>query len=243
VKSLKEQLEAKNHLEAIKYVESLCEACTEIDENIVLSIHQLLFRDIFDDAGRYRTSAARITGAFFMPPKANDIKPETLKLLEWLRCDFSKRDPIELAALFHHRFVCIHPFRDGNGRVARLLMNYILMRNGYPFIADVKFSDRKKYLDTLHVADIGDNKPLLNYIARVVEQAIDKNIHSFEKPEMLSLAEASKRCPYSQEYLSLLARKGSIGAFKQGRNWYITQEDLDRYVRSIEEKRRKARDQ
>ncbi len=60
----------------------------------------------------------------------------------------------------------------------------------------------------------------------------DLYLNALEEPEILTLAEASKITPYSQEYLSLLARKGVIGAFKRGRNWVITKRDLDRYLRS-----------
>ena len=115
------------------------------------------------------------------------------------------------------------------------------MRSGYPYITDPKFSERNKYLECLSLADIGQNRHFIDFIARTVEQAIDANLRIKEKPKVLSLAEASRCCPYSQEYLSLLARKGAIGAFKQGRNWYITNEDLNRYVQSIEEKKERAK--
>lgn len=237
----KEQLAAKNHFDALKYIESLVDTHTEIDENILLHVHWLLMHDIRDDAGQFRTSNVVVGGAFFTPPGSSEVKPMTLKLLEWLKTFFPKVEPIFLASLFHIRFVKIHPFTDGNGRVVRLLMNYILMRNGYPFIADIKVADEKKYLDTLQMSDLGNNEPFINYIAKVVDQTIDANIRGTEKTETLSMAEASNLCSYSQEYLSLLARKGSIGAFKHGRNWYITKENLDRYVESIEEMRERAR--
>lgn len=237
--TFKEQLEAKGLLDAIKYIEYLVKTRTELDENIILHMHLLIFHDTKNDAGQFRTSNVKIGGAFFMPPNYNEILPKILELIDGLKHGILSEDPIDSAILFHHEFVCIHPFIDGNGRIARLLMNYILMKNGYPYIADVKFNDRVKYLDCLQMADLMSVKPLINFIARFVEQSIDRNIYAVENPEKLSLAEASKRCHYSQEYLSLLARKGSISAFKNGRNWYITKEDLDRYVKSIEEKKHK----
>ena len=64
-------------------------------------------------------------------------------------------------------------------------------------------------------------------------------LNALEEPEILTLAEASKLTPYSQEYLSLLARKGALGAFKEGRNWVVTRRDLDRYLRSVAKSQKK----
>jgi len=136
------------------------------------------------------------------------------------------------------RFVSIHPFAEGNGRTARLLMNAALMRHGYPFIANITHRDRGKYLRALFEADQGNPAPLDNLIARSVEHALEAYLRAVEEPEVLSLREASRHTPYSQEYLSLLACRGAIGAFKKGRNWYITKKDLERYLKTIEAKRR-----
>ncbi len=240
---IKEALAAKNHQDAIKFILDLVEEENEIDEKTVLCIHELLLQDIDKNAGRFRTSNVKIEGALFMPPPFDEVRSRILELLEWLKDNPDKLVPIELAAIFHHKFVYIHPFVEGNGRTARLLMNYILLRHGFPFISNVEFSNREKYHKALSDADLGFKRDFVNYIARIVERVIEinRNAREKEKPEILSLAEASKYSPYSQEYLSLLARKGVIGAFKQGRNWYITREDLDRYIKSIEEKRRRAR--
>lgn len=73
-------------------------------------------------------------------------------------------------------------------------------------------------------------------VARCVEGSLDVYLNALEEPEILTLAEASKLTPYSQEYLSLLARKGAIGAFKRGRIWVITKRDLDRYLKSRRKK-------
>jgi hypothetical protein len=64
-------------------------------------------------------------------------------------------------------------------------------------------------------------------------KTLDMYLNAVEEPEALTLAGASKLTPYSQEYLSLLTRKGALGAFKQGRNWMITRRDLDRYLKSV----------
>lgn len=240
-KPLREILAAKNHPEAIKSIEQMVEAGGEIREEDALRLHALVLHDIDETAGRYRASGVRIAGASFMPPPSKEVRPRVLDLLQWLKANPDELTPIELAAVFHHRFVQIHPFTDGNGRVARLLMNVILMKHGYPFIANITYRDRAKYLKTLYDADSGNVSAFVNFIARSVERSIDVYLHALEEPELLSLAKASKHAPYSQEYLSLLARKGSIGATKIGRNWYITMEELDKYIESIAKKRRETR--
>ena len=74
---------------------------------------------------------------------------------------------IELAAIFHHRIVFIHPFFDGNGRTARLAMNLILMQKGYPLVVMLK-NDRKRYYDSLVKADRGDYLPFIRFTAQAV---------------------------------------------------------------------------
>jgi len=232
-KSITETLEAKNHPEAIKFVERLVDAKSELTEEVILQLHKLIMSNITEDAGHYRTTGVKITGATFMPPPSSQVKPRIDELLKWLRKNPDELTPIELAAVFHHRFIQIHPFSEGNGRTARLLMNALLMKDGYPFIATVPKLDRPKYLKTLAEADSGNTSSFVNFIARCAEKALDMYLDALEEPEILTLAEASKITPYSQEYLSLLARKGLLGAYKQGRNWVVSRRELDRYLMSV----------
>jgi len=232
-KSITEVLEAKNHPEAINFIEGLVATDGEINEDDVLHLHKLIMSKIIDDAGCYRTTGVIITGAVFRPPPSSEVRPRMNELLDWLRRNPDEYTPIEIASVFHHRFVWIHPFIEGNGRTARLLMNAILMKNGYPFIAIVSKHDRPKYLKALIEADLGNEAHFVNFIARCVEKSLDIYLDALEEPILLTLAEASKMTPYSQEYLSLLARKGALGAYKQGRNWVVTKKELDRYLMSV----------
>lgn len=84
-------------------------------------------------------------------------------LLKWYNSSKDKLHPVQLAAEFHYKFVCIHPFDDGNGRVARLIMNYILLKNNYPPVI-IKSEDKESYLTALQKADTGDIKSLIEYI-------------------------------------------------------------------------------
>jgi len=232
-KSLREHLEARNHPDAINYIEKLAQERNPIKQDDILKVHELLMRGIDDqNAGKYRTGQVRIAGATFMPPPARKIQPMINKLLQTISQNPDELRPIELSAFFHHKMVFIHPFLDGNGRTARLLMNIIPMRNGYPFTVLLKV-DRPKYLRALNEADNENLIPFANFVANCVERSLDIYLLAFEKEaEILTLAEASKLTPYTQEYLSLLARKGSIGAFKLGRNWVITKKTLNEYLKA-----------
>jgi len=232
-KSLREHLEARNHPDAIDYVEKLAQKQTPIEQDDILKINALLMRGIDDqNAGKYRTGQVRVAGVTFMPPPTQKIPKMISELLQTLSQNPDELRPIELAAFFHHKCVYIHPFLDGNGRTARLLINVILIRNGYPFTVLLKV-DRPKYLRALGEADNGNPIPFANLVASSVERSLDIYLLAFEKEaEILTLAEASKLTPYTQEYLSLLARKGSIGAFKLRRNWVITKKALEEYLKA-----------
>lgn len=241
-KSITETLEAKNHPEAIEFIEKLVEAKNELTEYAILQIHKLIMSNITEDAGHYRTTGVRITGATFMPPPSTEVKHKIDELLNWMKKNPDELTPIELAAIFHHRFVQIHPFSEGNGRTARLLMNALLMKDGYPFISTIPKLDRQKYLKTLSEADSGNTSNFVNFIARCIERSLDMYLNALTEPEILTLADASKITPYSQEYLSLLARKGQLGAFKQGRNWVVSKQELNNYLASVKKTVRKKRE-
>jgi Fic family protein len=230
-KSLREHLEARNHPDAIDYVEKLARKKTAIRQDDVLKVHELLMRGIDNqNAGKYRNGQVRVAGATFMPPSSEKIQSMISELLQTLSQNPDELRPIEQAAFFHHRFVYIHPFLDGNGRTARLLMNVVLLRTGYPFTVLLTV-DRPKYLRALGEADNGNLIPFANFVANCVERSLDIYLLAFEKDaEILTMAQASKLGPFTQEYLSLLARKGRIGAFKLRRNWVITKKALDEYL-------------
>ncbi|MDI6601497.1 MAG: Fic family protein [Thermoanaerobacteraceae bacterium] len=146
-KPLKDHLEAINHKEAIDYVEDIVKGNMDISEAVIKNIHYLLLKGIDDkNAGKYREANVLISGSKHIPPM-NVLVPEKMnELITWY--DKSKEiiHPIEHAAEFHLRFTYIHPFIDGNGRCARLLMNLILMRNSY-VPAIIRMEDRLEYMD------------------------------------------------------------------------------------------------
>jgi Fic family protein len=151
----------------------------------------------------------------------------------------SKANIIEYASMAHFKLVHIHPFIDGNGRTARLLTNLMLMQHGFPPTVVLKV-DRKKYYDCLEKGHKGSLADFINFIARSVERSLAIWLEAIkpakeQKPNQkyLPLREICKDTPYSQEYLSLLARRGKIGAVKFGRNWFMPKEALKKYIASL----------
>ena len=232
-KPLHDSISAKNHPGAIGFIEEVVYENTPLTEEAVLRLHELILHDISDHAGAYRKTGVRITGATFSPPRSEEVPRLMSELVEWLEKNLEEYSPIELAALFHHKFVHIHPFSDGNGRTARLLMNSILMKNGYPYIINITQKERGKYLDTLREADLGNYTPLINFIARSAEKTLDIYLNALEEPKIINLTEASKITPYSVNYLGLLARKGRIGAFKENNRWYVKEKDIIAYANEM----------
>ena len=230
-KTLNEHLEATNHGNAIEFVESLV-GKREITEMDVLNLHALILDRIDPhNAGFYRRHRVRISGTNYIPPKPSSIPDQVKKLYKML--NFAGGEPIQQAAMIHMEFVNIHPFIDGNGRCARLLMNLYLMRSGLvPVI--VQKRDRKRYIDHIIASQTrGDHVPFINFVARCLDRSLTTYIDSLggEDGDYITLAEASRDCRYSQEYLSLLARKGRIDAVKSGRIWMISRKVLEDYVR------------
>jgi len=232
-KPLREHFEAINHQKAFNFLEELVKSNSQITEDEIRGIHRIILTGIEDDyAGRYRDVNVRILGAIKSPPRFEKVPARMSEYVDKIMKNPDGLNTIEMAAFIHYGLVEIHPFIDGNGRTARLLMNLFLMRNGFPVTMVLK-ADREKYYERLKSADEGDIKPFMDFMGRAVERSLDLYLDTFKKgPGYVSLAEASKGTPYSQEYLSLLARKGRIETAKLGRNWYIKKEAINRYIKS-----------
>ena len=239
-KSLKEHFEVINHKKGIEFLEAFVAKKKDLDEDFIKDLHRIILQGIDDlQAGVYRKTNVRILGSVHIPP--NPIKIPTLinDFLTWYKNNKYKIPIPELAAWVHYHFVCIHPFIDGNGRTSRLLMNLVLIQNGYP-PAVILNVDRKKYYGVLKQADLDRPDDLLNFVGRSIERSLIIYLNSL-KPVTeeqlhqgyISLKEATNYCEYSIEYLSLLARKGHLSAVKFNRNWMTTREAIEDYVKDI----------
>lgn len=227
-KSLREHLEASNNAKAFDRMEELAKKKSAIDHVTIQEIHEIVTRGILEDAGRYRTRNVKITGAVKAPPDWSKIVKLMDELIE--KVAESKAHPIETASFLHHRFVEIHPFSDGNGRVVRLLTNLYLISRDYPPVV-LKKEDRGKYYRTLRTADSGNFEPFTNFIAKAVDENLTLYLAiSGGKDELMPLKELAIGTPYSQEYLSLRARQGLLDAIKIGKTWHSSKRAVEQYL-------------
>ena len=233
-KSLREHFEVYNHEKAINYLYTL------VDENYtlrgidVLNLHGLVLRSIEDEfAGRLRNGGVRIVGANFTPPNANKVSAYFDELVNFVNNNPLNLNDLVLSTIFHHKMVWIHPFFDGNGRTVRLAMNLLLMRKGFPPAIILK-NDRKKYYDALNQANKGNYYKLCLLMLQALERSLNIYIgalpgKSYDYEPISSIVE-EPGFPYGQEYVSLLARRGKIDAYKEGRNWLTTKDAIKDYM-------------
>lgn len=176
-KPLNDHLEAINHAQAIDYIKDLAKATNTITERDILQIHALILQGIDrENAGRYRSVPVMISGSKHTPPPPYVVPEKMQEMMKFYDENRETMHPVELASEMHERLVYIHPFADGNGRTARLLMNLILLQNGYP-IAILKgdTENRLKYYEALETASItGDKTPFKNFIKEVLTQTINR---------------------------------------------------------------------
>lgn len=174
-KPMREHLEAINHYEAILYIRELAAKGATLDEREVRNIHALILHGIDrDNAGRYRSLPVMIAGSRHVPPQPWAVP----KLMEdyglWLTGDSLTQHPVVRAAEAHERLVTIHPFIDGNGRTARLVMNLILLSSGMT-IANIPgdTDSRRAYYDALEKANLeADKTDFITLIAGHVLDAV-----------------------------------------------------------------------
>lgn len=179
-KSVNEHLEAINHKDAIDYIEEVASLQTsELTIRDIKNIHNLVLKGInTKEAGVYRSKPVGVMKSDGVIHHFTDplmIDEQMQEFIVWLNGS-SDIEPIKLAALTHLKFVTIHPFIDGNGRTARLLMNLILLQNGYPH-AIVKVSSRVKYIQAIEKAqattEIDDTEEFYNFIVESINDSLD----------------------------------------------------------------------
>lgn len=150
-KTLQEHLEAINHQEAIHFIEQLVVNLQTFNKSVLLQLHRLILMGIdTKNAGVYRTVEVRISGSKHVPPSPLLLNDLMEGYFEFYELNKRTMHPVLLAAEMHERLVTIHPFIDGNGRTARLVMNLVLLQNGYTLV-NIKgnLKNRLKYYQAL----------------------------------------------------------------------------------------------
>ena len=174
-KSLREINETLNHKKAFDYILSYR---GDISKELVLNLHKIVIKDTLKPelahlTGCYRDVQVYIRGVEWMPPPPEEVPQEMKTLLTWYSINKKKVHPLVVAAYFHSGFEIVHPFVDGNGRVGRLLMNFILRKNGYPMI-NILNTRKNHYYNALQESQIkGNLKPLVRFL---LEQMQDTKI-------------------------------------------------------------------
>lgn len=162
-KKIKEIQEAKNMERCFEY---LLNHKKDITLKFILELHKILMRDIDNDiAGKLRNVNVKIGESAFTPPSYKILKDEMKSFLKWYNRN-KRLHPLLLASLAHLRLVTMHPFEDGNGRISRLLMNFILVKNKCPML-NINYSDREEYYDVLEDCQIaGTKKRFIEFIKK-----------------------------------------------------------------------------
>ena len=176
-KTMREHFEAINHKEAIDYVEAIVSNDEPISEHVIKSIHQLILKGIDNDinnnnAGVYRKENVLIAGAEHIPPEHILVAEQMADLVK--NHNNFKGHPLERAARLHIDFVKIHPFVDGNGRTARLLMNLDLMKAGLQPVV-IKATERLAYYEALDKAHtLNQMNDFIALVADAEQEALNK---------------------------------------------------------------------
>ena len=174
-KSLREHFEVTNHRDAILYVEEIVARNEALSEWQIKNIHSLVLKGIDEsEAGRYRRENVVITGASTTPPGFLHLAEEMAAMLEWHQ-HAAPAHSVQRAAELHTRFVKIHPFIDGNGRTGRLLLNFELMKAGYP-PAIIRKEDRLAYYDALDIACVSG---AYDDITQLVAEAVQRSLSTY----------------------------------------------------------------
>lgn len=173
-KSIIEHLEALNHAHAIDYIQQLSSTKkrSQLTVDDIFAIHKLVLQKINDEwAGKFRMSAVRVIGSPLACP--NYIKVPAL-MDELVSAIINSQEHIAtLAADAHLQLVAIHPFVDGNGRTARLLMNLLLIQQQYPLVI-IEVKDRTTYINSIQKALKGDKRDYYMFIYTAIEHSLDE---------------------------------------------------------------------
>jgi len=178
-KPVRDHLEALGHSEAYDLLFRLAKK-QEITEANIKELHRLFYYRIdAKQAGKYRTKKVIITGTDFIPPAPEKIPALMESFITGLPETRTKHHPVEYAAIIHKELVTVHPFIDGNGRAARLLMNLALLQAGHP-VAIIPPILRRDYLNTLDKTHKGDEKQFINFIAGVCYESAKEYLRLLE---------------------------------------------------------------
>lgn len=238
-KPLKDTLEITGHNEAINWVIDMVKGERPLTENFIRELHTLLLKESYEvDAitpegkptkkriavGSYKTTANHVktkTGEIFYFSTPEETQAEMTALLDWYTEKSKEVDvnPIFLAAEFHYKFIRIHPFDDGNGRTARILMNFILMQFGFPPTIIKSDKDSKdEYFAALQLADTGNIEAFITFIAQNLVRSLEIMIAGAKGEDIEEPDDLDKEIALLEQRLSGIGEKSNIGKSNESLN-------------------------
>ena len=245
-KSLTEHQEAINHAQAFVYIQTLIsKKRQELTAKEILDIHSIILNKIDDtNKGRYRNIAVRLKGSETILPNPLKVPELMEEFVKWLQGKNSSH-PVQIAIDAHFRLVSIHPFVDGNGRTARLLMNLLLMQAGFP-PAIVRKEDRSVYINSLEKGqtkgDLADyyttmfeaiNRSLDIYL-EAVEPARTDTTELISEQRFYTTEEVAKLLQVDPETVRRYVRQGDLRAVKLGGKFIrVDKADLDIFIEGL----------
>ena len=229
-KPLKDQAEARNLSDALDFLEQLAgNTDNPILENDIRQLHAFVLNGISETAGAYRTGPVEISGSKFKPPGPESVSAQMQEFGAWINAvslpgieKLASVEGILAAAVAHTWFVTIHPFIDGNGRVARLLMNLILMRYGFP-IAIISKEDRLRYYDALEQSQATDLTPFIVLLTECIEESLEEYINAAE--------EQREQAEWAQSLVQKFTEPEKIRSQNEYEIWRNAMELLKSYFR------------
>ena len=245
-KSLTEHQEAINHAMAFDYIQTLVtKKRQELTEKDILDIHSIILNKIDDtNKGKYRTVAVRLKGSETILPNPLKVPELMEEFIKWLQSEIADH-PIKIAIDAHFKLVSIHPYVDGNGRTARLLMNLLLMQAGFPS-GIIRKEDRSIYINSL---EKGQTKNDLTDYYIVMLEAVDRSLDIYLEaiePERASMPEpnpqqhfyttdeVAKLLQVDPETVRRYVRGGDLKAVKLGGKFIrIDKADLDIFIENL----------
>ncbi len=174
-KTFSEHLEAKNLMNAVTFAIKGVQEKKPLTEGAIKEIHKRISNGLLGDEieGEYKKRGNRIGNIETTPPNA--VQKEMHSLLDWYNSNKEKVNVVEIAAIFKYRFLCIHPFYDGNGRTSRVIVNYILGLSGYPPII-INPAIKADYYLALQKSTLKNQTPLIEFMAKCLLDSINNQI-------------------------------------------------------------------
>jgi Fic family protein len=218
--SERELFEAKNLARVVSYIEKKAKE-QELNLEVILFLHKMLLSNISDEvAGRFRKDNEYVRVGSHIAPKPQEVLPRLEKMLTEYNAT-NHENIIKRIARLHLVFEHIHPFCDGNGRIGRVIINYLLIREGFVPI-NIKFIDRAKYYEAFKTFDANGNPSIMEEIVvKALTNSYHKRLAYLESKEIVNLLEYGKRNKISHSNLINKANRQTIEAFLEKGIWKI----------------------